>query len=87
MMLSISVPDNKYSNNYTRIFALDDYKSSSDSYDPTYYIGNDYLSTDSDRDVYPYIGRMSINKSTNKVRFYGRVGIGSSNFYANIYMK
>ena len=87
MMLSISIQDGKYSNNYTRIFALDDYKPSSDSYSPTYYIGNDYLSTDSDRDVYTYIGQMSIYKSTNKVSFYGRVGIDSSSFYANIYMK
>ena len=87
MMLSISIPDGKYSNNYTRIFALDDYKPSSDSYSPTYYIGNDYLSTDSDRDVYPYIGYMSINKYTNKVSFYERVDVSSSSFYANIYMK
>ena len=87
MMLSISIPSDKYSNNYARIFALDDYNPLSNSYSPTYYIGNDYLSTDSSSTVYPYIGQMNIYKSDNKVRFYVSEGISSSNFYANIYMK
>ena len=87
MMLSISIPDGKYSNNYTRIFALDDYKPSSDSYSPTYYIGDDYSSTSSSRTIYQYICRMSINKSTNKVIFVKPVEVSPSSFYANIYMK
>ena len=82
MMLSISIPDGKYSNNYTRIFALDDYKPSSDSYSPTYYIGNDYSTTSSSSTVYPYIGFMAINKSTNTVSFGAH-----DRFSANIYMK
>ena len=82
MMLSISMRDNNYSNNYTRILALDDYKPSSDLYGPVYYIGNDYLSTSSSSTIYPYSGYVTINKSTNKVSFRGRVS-----FCANIYMK
>ena len=82
MMLSISIPSDKYSHDYTRIFALDDYKPSSDWGGPTYYIGNDYVTTNSSNTVYPYISAMSINKSTNKVIFTARTG-----FYANIYMK
>ena len=65
MMLSISIPQGESSNNYTRILALDDYKTLSNLYNPTYYIGNDYLSTVS----LPYIGYMTINKSTNTVSF------------------
>ena len=76
MMLSISIPDGKSSRNYTRIFALDDSDSS------TYYIGNDYLSTSSSSTIYPYIGYVTIYKSSNKVSFRGRIG-----FNANIYMK
>ena len=82
MMLSISVLYNNNSFNYTRIFALDDYKPSSDLGGPYYYIGNDALLTSSSDTVYPYIGRLTIDKSTNKVKFFGR-----RDFYANIYMK
>ena len=86
MMLSISLShrtnSTTNSSNYTRIFVLDDYKSSSDWVGLTYYIGNDYQSTSSSSTVYPYIGFMTINKSTNTVKFNARTG-----FYANIYMK
>ena len=83
MMLSISVLYNDSNSfNYTRIFVLDDYKSSSDWVGPTYYIGNDYQSTSSSSTVYPYIGFMTINKSTNTVSFGAH-----DRFSANIYMK
>ena len=86
MMLSISLSHRSGSttdsSNYTRIFVLDDYKSSSDWVGPTYYIGNDYQSTSSSDTVYPYIGYMNISKSSNKVSFVGRISFG-----ANIYMK
>ena len=91
MMLSISI--GQYSNvgpgtniteakNYTRIFILDDYKPLSNWVGLTYYIGNDYLTTDSSSTVYPYISSMTINKSTNTVKFWAH-----NNFYANVYMK
>ena len=85
MMLSISMKSNdnsNYSNDYTRILVLDDYKPSSDWGGPTYYIGNDYSTTSSSSTVLPYIDCLNIYKSTNIVRFFGRTG-----FYANIYMK
>lgn len=91
MMLSISIgmpssvgPDTTITdaNNYTRIFILDDYKPSSNWVGPTYYIGNDYSTTNSSSKVYQYISSMTINKSTNTVKFYAR-----NDFYANIYMK
>ena len=89
MMLSICIQtgNNKFAYNYTRIFALDDYKPSSDWSGPYYYIGNDILSTNSTDTVYPYIGNVTIDKSTNKVIFRGRTGVSSSGIYANIYMK
>ena len=91
MMLSISI--GQYSSvgssthiteakNYTRIFILDDYKPSSNWVGLTYYIGNDYQTTSSSDTVYPYIGYMTIYKSSNKVSFVGRTSFG-----ANIYMK
>ena len=86
MMLSISLSHRSGSttdsSNYTRIFVLDDYKSSSNWGGPTYYIGNDYQSTSSSDTVYPYIGYVNISKSSNKVSFLGRISFG-----ANIYMK
>ena len=87
MMLSISLSHRTNSttdsSNYTRIFVLDDYKSSSDWVGPTYYIGKDYLINSSSSDAeYPYIGYMNTSKSSNKVRFVGRISFG-----ANIYMK
>lgn len=86
MMLSISLSHRTNSttdsSNYTRIFVLDDYKSSSDWGDIIYYIGNDYQSTSSSDTVYPYIGYVNISKSSNKVSFVGRISFG-----ANIYMK
>ena len=87
MMLSISLSHRTNSttdsSNYTRIFVLDDYKSSSDLVGPTYYIGKDYLINSSSSDAeYPYIGFMTINKSTNTVSF-GAHG----SFSANVYMK
>ena len=84
MMLSISLSHRTSSttdsSNYTRIFILDDYKPSSDWLGPTYYIGKDYSLSSSAE--YPYIGYMTINKSSNKVSFVGRISFG-----ANIYMK
>ena len=83
MMLSICIgvyPQD--AKNYTRIFALDDYKPVSNWIGPAYYIGNDYSTTSSSDTVYPYVGYMNINKSTNKVIFYCQ-----KVFYANIYMK
>ena len=86
MMLSISLSHRTSSttdsSNYTRIFVLDDYKSSSDWGNIIYYIGNDYQSTSSSDTVYPYIGYVNISKSSNKVSFAGRTSFG-----ANIYMK
>ena len=86
MMLSISIMSHYNStyesNNYTRIFILDDYKPSSNWVGPTYYIGDDVSYTNSSSSVYPYIGYVTIDKSTNKVKFFGR-----RDFYANIYMK
>ena len=91
MMLSISIgkvssvgPGTAITdaNNYTRIFILDDYKPSSNWVGPTYYIGEDCSTTSSSSTVYPYIGSITINKSTNTVKFYAR-----NNFSANIYMK
>ena len=86
MMLSISLGSSTsstlYSNNYTRILVLDDYKPSSDWGGPKYYIGDDYSTTGSSSTVYPYVCSMTINKSTNKVIFFGQ-----SSCYANIYMK
>ena len=83
MMLSISMTDSsKYANNYTRIFALDDFKDSYALYGPTYYIGNDFSTTSSSSTAYPYIGYLTIYKSSNKVSFWGRISFG-----ANIYMK
>ena len=83
MMLNISMTDSsKYANNYTRIFALDDYKPSSDWSGPYYYIGNDILTTNSPDTVFPSIGNLIIDKSTNTAKFNARTG-----FYANIYMK
>ena len=88
-MLSICMQtgNNKFAYNYTRIFALDDYKPSSDWAGPYYYIGNDILITNSPDTVYPYIGNLTIDKSTNKVIFRGSTGVSSSGIYANIYMK
>ena len=86
MMLSISLGSRTsstlYSNNYTRILVLDDYKPSSDYDGPTYYIGDDFLTTTSSNTVYPYIGHMHIYKSSNRVSFGSHRG-----FNANIYMK
>lgn len=91
MMLNISLSSSAsiavgstatYANNYTRIFILDDYKPSSDWVGPTYYIGNDFLTTSSSSTVYPYIGDVRIYKSSNKVSFHAL-----ENFSANIYMK
>ena len=86
MMLSISIMSHYNStyesNNYTRIFILDDYKPSSNWVGPTYYIGDDVSYTNSSSSVYPYIGYVTIDKSTNKVKFFGRTSFG-----ANIYMK
>ena len=83
MMLSISMRDDRnYACNYTRIFVLDDYKGSSDWSNIIYYIGNDYQSTSSSDTVCPYIGAITINKSTNTVNFSAH-----HNFSANIYMK
>ena len=91
MMLSISIGTTgsvgpgttiTNANNYTRIFILDDYKPLSNWVGLTYYIGNDYLTTNSSSTVYPYIGSMNIDKSSNRVRFRAHIG-----FNANIYMK
>ena len=83
MMLNISMRDARnYAYSYTRIFILDDYKSSSDWGNIIYSIGNDYQSTSSSDTVYPYIGTITINKSTNTVKFYAH-----NSFGANIYMK
>lgn len=91
MMLNISLSSRAsssigstttYANNYTRIFILDDYKPSSDWVGPTYYIGNDFLTTSSSSTVYPYIGDVRIYKSSNKVSFHAL-----KDFSANIYMK
>lgn len=91
MMLSISIgqyssigPDTHITEakNYTRIFILDDYKPLSNWVGLTYYIGNDYLTTNSSSTVYPYISSMTINKSTNTVNFWAH-----NNFSANVYMK
>ena len=91
MMLSISIgttssvgPNTTITNanNYTRIFILDDYKPLSNWVGLTYYIGNDYLTTNSSSTVYPYISSMTINKSTNTVNFWAH-----DNFSANVYMK
>ena len=92
MMLSISTEhyyNSKYeAHNYTQIFVLDDYKPSSNWDGPFYYIGNDVYYTSINTSnvmsnaVYPEIGSMTIDKSTNKVKFYGR-----HDFYANIYMR
>ena len=84
MMLSICIQtgNNKFAYNYTRIFALDDYKPSSDWSGPYYYIGNDILITNSPDTVFPSIGNLIIDKSTNTVKFNARTG-----FYANIYVK
>ena len=91
MMLSISIGKTSSvgpgttitdANNYTRIFILDDYKPSSNWVGPTYYIGEDCSTTSSSSTVYPYIGFMTIDKSSNKVSFGGRMS-----FSANIYMK
>ena len=91
MMLSISIGKTSSvgpgttitdANNYTRIFILDDYKPSSNWVGPTYYIGEDYSTTNSSSTVYPYIGYMTIDKSSNRVRFRAHI-----DFNANIYMK
>ena len=86
MMLSISVPSysgSKWnSSNYTRILVLDDYRLPSDGGVLKYYIGDDATSTSSSSTVYQYVCSMTINKSTNKVIFFGQ-----SSCYANIYMK
>ena len=91
MMLSISIgqwtsisSDTHFTEakNYTRIFILDDYKPLSNWVGLTYYIGNDYLTTDSSSTVYPYISSMTINKSTNTVSFRAY-----NSFSANVYMK
>ena len=83
MMLNISATDgSKYANNYTRIFALDDFKDSYALYGPTYYIGDDFSTTSSSSTAYPHIGHLTIYKSSNKVSFWGRISFG-----ANIYMK
>ena len=86
MMLNISlsnrVGSTTYSNNYTRIFILDDWKPSN-CVGLTYYIGKDYSTSSSPSDAGdPCIGYMTIDKSSNKVKFYAL-----NNFGANIYMK
>lgn len=86
MMLSISKMyyyNSTYeSHNYARIFVLDDYKPISYWNGPIYFIGDDVSYTSSSSTVYPDTGYMTIDKSTNKVKFFGRL-----DFYANIYMK
>ena len=83
MMLNIRVLYNDSNSfNYTRIFVLDDFKHLSALHNLFYYIGNDTPITASSNTVYPFIGYLTIDKSTNKVHFYGR-----NDFVANIYMK